>query len=401
MPEKLPFEFVLTPAFGADPYRAYDAIRDLGPVHPIDFPPGFTAFIVIDHELGRAALTDPRLSKSVEYYRDYFRRTTGEDEIVFDANMLTADPPDHTRLRKLVSKAFTARRVEALRPRVQQLTDELLDAMAPHGEADLIEALAFPLPIIVISELLGVPVEDRDRLRDWSTLLINPGYSEEDKRSRAQATRETNEYFAEMIERRRAEPGDDLISGLLAVHEEGGLTDKEMLSTLSLLMIAGHETTVNLISNGVFALLRNPDQLKLLRDDPTLLPSAIEEFLRYDGPVERSTPRFAAEELELGGVTIPAGSMVHISLGALAHDPAVFTDPGQLDITRSDNRHLAFGHGIHYCLGAPLARLEGQIAIGTLLERFPGLELGAPLEQIKYKITGAVTRGLNALPVRF
>ncbi|GAA1009482.1 cytochrome P450 [Acrocarpospora pleiomorpha] len=401
MPEKLPFEFVLTPEFAASPYAAYDTVRARGPVHPIDFPPGFQAFVVIDQELGRAALADPRLSKDITVYGDYFRKVANDDDILLDSNMLSVDPPDHTRLRRLVSKAFTPRRVEALRPRIQEITDELIAAMEPNGRAELLDEFAFPLPIIVICELLGVRPEDRHLFREWSELLINPRFEEERQRARAAASRATRAYFTEMIEARRAEPRDDLISAMLAIQDEGGLTDKEMISTLTLLLIAGHETTVNLIGNGMLALLRNPGQLKLLRDDPGLLPSAIEEFLRYDGPVERSTPRFSTEDLELGGVAIPRGSMVHISLGAAGHDPAAVADPSRLDITRTENRHLAFGHGIHFCLGAPLARLEGQIAIGTLLERLPGIELGIDPEEIQYKTTGAVVRGLTALPVRF
>ncbi|WP_246268343.1 cytochrome P450 family protein [Nonomuraea typhae] len=398
MPEKLPFEFLFTPEFSRDPYAAYDKLRESGPVHPIDFPPGMNAFLVVDHELGRAALNDPRLSKDISAFGEYFRRFAEDDDILFQSNMLQVDPPDHTRLRRVVAKDFTPRRVEALRPRVQEITDELIDAMEMNGRAELIDEFAFPLPIIVICELLGVPAEAREQFREWSGLLVTPAFDAEGTARRRAAARNINAYFADLIAERRAQPRDDLVTALAGSDE---LDERELLSTLTLLLIAGHETTVNLIGNGVLALLRNPDQLALLRGEPELLPSAVEEFLRFDGPVERSTPRFAAEDVELGGLAIPRGAMVHISLGAAAHDPAVTSIPHELDITRQDNRHLAFGHGVHFCLGAPLARLEGRIAIGTLLARLPGLELGCADEELTWRLTGSVVRGLTRLPVRF
>ncbi|MFD1931866.1 MULTISPECIES: cytochrome P450 family protein [Nonomuraea] len=397
MPDKLPFEFLFTPEFSRNPYAVYTPLRGQGPVFPIDFPPGFEAYLIIDHEHGRAALNDPRLSKDMQRFGDYFRAIATEDDILFDSNMLSVDPPDHTRLRRIVSKAFTPRRVEELRPRVQQITDELISSF-DGGTAELLDEFAFPLPIIVICELLGVPADDRDLFREWSALLVNPTFEPEEVERRRAAARATTAYFRELSKERRAEPREDLISALVAMDE---LTEKELISTLSLLLIAGHETTVNLIGNGVLALLRNRDQLDLLRAKPELLPNAVEEFLRYDGPVERSTPRFAAEDLEIAGTRIPRGSMVHISIGAVGRDPSVHADPDTLDITRSDNRHMAFGHGIHFCLGAPLARMEGQIAIGTLLDRLPGLELGCTEEELSWRLTGSVVRGLSRLPVRF
>ncbi|MBB3733684.1 cytochrome P450 family protein [Nonomuraea dietziae] len=397
MPEKLPFEFLFTPEFSRDPYAVYASLREQGPIFPIDFPPGFDAYLIIDHEHGRAALNDPRLSKDMQRFGDYFKAIATEDDILFDSNMLSVDPPDHTRLRRIVSKAFTPRRVEELRPRVQAITDELIDGFE-GGAAELIDEFAFPLPIIVICELLGIPSQDRDQFREWSSLLVNPTFVPEEVERRRAAARATTAYFRRMCEERRQEPRDDLISALVAMEE---LTEKELISTLSLLLIAGHETTVNLIGNGVLALLRNPDQLDLLRAKPELLPNAIEEFLRYDGPVERSTPRFASEDLEIAGTRIPRGAMVHVSIGAVGRDPEVFAEPDRLDITRTDNRHVAFGHGIHFCLGAPLARLEGQIAIGTLLERLPQLALGCAEEELSRRLTGSVVRGLSRLPIRF
>ncbi|MEV7013912.1 cytochrome P450 [Streptosporangium sp. NPDC051022] len=402
MPDKLPFDFLLNPELGRDPYPAYAALRKSGPVHPIDFPPGVNAFLVVDYEHGRPALNDPRLTKdlarALEPFRDRF--TAGNPLLSY--NMLSSDPPDHTRLRRLVSKAFTPRRIEGLRPRIQEITDDLVDAMAARGEADLIDDFAFPLPITVICELLGVPAEDRDTFREWSGALITPAFDEERARRRREVNSAVETYFAEIIAERRASPRDDLVSALVAAHDDDELLDdQELLATLMLLLIAGHETTVNLIGNGMLALLTDPGQLRLLRDRPELLPSAIEEFLRYDGPVERATFRFAAEDLEIAGVPIPKGSMVHILIGSADRDPEVFDAPDTLDITREDNRHVAFGHGIHFCLGAPLARLEGRIAFGTLLERLPDIELACPPGELVWVRSGSVIRGLRELPVRF
>ncbi|WP_371779080.1 cytochrome P450 family protein [Streptosporangium subroseum] len=402
MSEKLPIEFVFNPEFGRDPYAAYATLRDGGPVHAIDFPPGMDAFLVIGYEHGRQALNDPRLAKGMSRGPARFREFTSADNPVLAHNMLNSDPPDHTRLRRLVSKAFTPRRTESLRPRIQEITDGLIDAMAAKGHADLLDDFAFPLPIIVICELLGVPAEDRDDFRDWSTTLVSPARDEEQTRHRAETDAATRAYFTRLIAERRAEPRDDMVSALVAASdEEELLSEQELLATLTLLLIAGHETTVNLIGNGMLALLTHPDQLRLLRDKPELLPSAIEEFLRYDGPVERATFRFAAEDLEIAGVHIPKDSIVHISLGAVDHDPEAFDAPETLDIARTENRHVAFGHGIHFCLGAPLARLEAQIAFGTLLRRLPGLALACAPSEIVWRQDGSIIRGLRALPVGF
>ncbi|GAA5060649.1 cytochrome P450 [Thermocatellispora tengchongensis] len=402
-PEKLPFEFLLSPAFAADPYSAYAELRERGPVHPIDFPPGTTSFLVLDYEHGRAALSDPRLSKDPENAPEWYRAMLAQGDIPIGGNMLMADAPDHTRLRRVVSRAFTPRRVESLRPRIQQITDELIDAMRAKGSADLIEDFAFPLPIVVICELLGVPAENRERFREWSRLLITPAMTPEAIARRSAAHRESRAYYAELVAERRAEPRDDLVSALVSAagEDDGRLTEAELISTLGLLLIAGHETTVNLIANGTLALLRNPDQLALLRERPDLMPAAVEEFLRYDSPVERSTLRVALEDMEIAGTPIPAKSFVHVSLAAVHRDPAAFPDPDRLEIRREDNRHVAFGHGPHFCVGAPLARLEGQIAFTTLLDRLPGLALDCPPEALEWRVSGAVVRGLAALPVRF
>ncbi|HEU5160071.1 MAG TPA: cytochrome P450 [Streptosporangiaceae bacterium] len=396
--QSLPGELFFGRAFTQDPYARYATLRDSGPIHPIEFPPGVRAFLVVDHEHGRAALADPRLSKNPEHSAVPVRA-----EEFFGGTMLGLDPPDHTRLRGLVAKAFTPRRVEALRPRVRQIADDLLDAIAGRDadEADLIDAFAFPLPITVICELLGVPAADRAAFREWTAILTVPVASREMAARRRAAAIAFNDYVRGVFAERRRRPRDDLISALLAARDGAArLSDGELLNTVTLLLIAGHETTVNLIGNGVLALLSFPAQRKLLTARPELLPGAIEELLRYDGPVERASQRIALEDMEIAGTSIPKGSWVHISLGAADRDPAAFADPDSLDLTRRDNRHVAFGHGPHYCLGAPLARLEGQVAIGALLARFPELALAAAPDTLTWKRTGSIVRGLATLPVR-
>ncbi|GLW10757.1 cytochrome P450 [Microtetraspora sp. NBRC 13810] len=394
MTERLPAAFLLGSDFAADPYAQYAALREAGAVHPIDFPPGVPAFLIVDHEHGRAALNDPRLSKNPDH-----SGVRVPYEAFFGGTLLGVDPPDHTRLRGLVAKAFTPRRIEALRPRIQEVADGLLDDVAGREEVDLITAFAFPLPIIVICELLGVPAGDRADFRAWTATLTALDLSAEQRERRRDTARAFNAYLREIFAERRETPGDDLISALVAARDgDSLLTDAELLNAILLLLIAGHETTVNLIGNGVHALLRAPAQLRLLRERPDLLPAAIEELLRFDSPVERASQRIAVQDVEIAGTVIPRGSWVHVSLGAAHRDPRAFHEPDALDITRPDNRHLAFGHGIHYCLGAPLARVEGQIAIGTLLTRFPTLRLATD-HDLPWTQTGSIVRGLTTLPV--
>jgi cytochrome P450 len=394
--QSLPADLFFSRAFNQDPYVQYAALRAKGPVHRIEFPEGVPAFLVVDHECGRAALSDPRLSKNPEHSAVRVRAAE-----FFGGTLLGLDPPDHTRVRRLVATAFAPRRVEALRPRVQQIAGELLDEIAGQDEADLIDAFAFPLPIIVICELLGVPATDQADFREWTAILTVPIASREMAARRRAAATAFNDYMLGIFAERRQAPADDFISALLAAHDGAArLSQSELLNTITLLLIAGHETTVNLIGNGMLALLSSPAQRKLLTARPELLPGAIEELLRYDGPVERASQRIALEDMELAGTLIPKGAWVHVSLGAADRDPAAFADPGSLDLTRPDNRHIAFGHGPHYCLGAPLARLEGQIAIGTLLTRFPELALAVAPDKLAWKQTGSLVRGLVTLPVR-
>ncbi|MEU2160864.1 cytochrome P450 [Streptomyces sp. NPDC019208] len=393
--------------FTADPYPYYAKLREAGPVHEVVSPYGDRVWLVVGHEEARAALADPRLSKSPG--------TLGLkmlDEELIGPYLLVLDPPDHTRLRRLVSREFTARRVEALRPRIQDITDELVGAMLPAGRADLVDALAFPLPITVICELLGVPAADRDRFRAWSTEIVAPTAADRERT----AVEELAAYLDELIEDKRcSRPADDLLSALLRtlphspagtggtpIEERDRLSAAELRAMAYLLLIAGHETTVNLISNGVRALLRHPDQLNALRADFGLLDGAVEEMLRYDGPVETATMRFTTEPVRYGDTVVPAGEPVLVALAAADRDPARFPGPDRFDIRRTATAggpgHLAFGHGIHYCLGAPLARLEAGIAVRTLLERCPGLALdpaGAPLDWLP----GLLIRGVRRLPV--
>jgi cytochrome P450 len=392
----LPTNLLFGRAFSEDPYAVYAELRAAGPVHPIDFPPGAAAFLVVDHEHGRAALSDPRLSKDTAY-----SAVPVNAELFFGGTMLGMDPPDHTRMRGLVAKAFTTRRVERLRPRVQEIADGLLDGIAARGEADLIEDFAVPLPIQVICELLGVPARDRARFREWTAVLTVPALTAEARERRREAARAFNGYLLDVIAERRARPEDDLVSALITARDgDAALTEAQMLGTVALLLIAGHETTVNLIGNGVLALLRAPGQLELLRARPDLLPSAVEELLRFDGPVERASQRIALEDMEIAGTAIPKGAWVHVSLGAADRDPAVFESPDRLEVTRAPQGHVAFGHGPHFCLGAPLARLEGRIAIGGLLDRFPELALAVPAAELRHHRTGSIVRGLVSLPVR-
>ncbi|MGW0185587.1 cytochrome P450 family protein [Streptomyces sp. NPDC003362] len=380
--------------FRADPHPAYAALRELGPVHRVRLPDpdGYETWLVVGYEEARAALADPRLSKDGSRIG-----LTPLDEELIGPYLLVADPPRHTRLRALVTRAFTARRVEALRPRVQRITDDLLDAMLPLGRADLVESFAYPLPITVICELLGVPELDRVAFRKLSTEVVAPV----SLASGEDAVVRLGEYLTELIEdKRRAGPAEDLLGALIETTTEDGdrLSPEELRGMAYLLLIAGHETTVNLITNGVHALLTHPGQLAALRADMSLIDSAVEEMLRYEGPVEAATFRYAAEPLEIAGTRLEAGETVMIGLTAADRDGARYPEPDRFDIRRDPRSHLAFGHGIHFCLGAPLARLEARTAIATLLDRAPGLALDGPPGAW---LPGMLIRGMRSLPVRW
>ncbi|MEV4556989.1 cytochrome P450 [Kitasatospora sp. NPDC049285] len=400
--------------FAADPYPAYAWLRQHAPVHRTTLPSGVEAWLVTRYADARQALADARLSKNPAHHSGQAHRTgrvgiPGERQADLMTHLLNIDPPDHTRLRRLVSKAFTPRRVAEFEPRVQQLTDRLIDSFAARGEADLIHELAFPLPIYAICELLGVPEEDQDDLCDWAGMMLRhtkPGQTGARRGGVGRAVKRIQSYLAELIHRKRADLGDDLISGLIRASDHGEhLTENEAAAMAFILLFAGFETTINLVGNGVYALLRNPDQLQRLqasldRGETGLLETGIEELLRYDGPVELATWRFATAPLRIGGVEIPVGDPVLVVLAAADRDPARFSDENTLDLARADNPHLGFGHGIHYCIGAPLARLEGQRAIGSLLTRLPDLRLAADPSELRWR-GGLIMRGLRDLPVSF
>ncbi|UYQ62531.1 cytochrome P450 family protein [Streptomyces peucetius] len=401
--------------FATDPYPAYTWLREHSPVHRTRLPSGVEAWLVTRYADARQALADQRLSKNPAHHAEpaHAKGKTGipgERKAELMTHLLNIDPPDHTRLRRLVSKAFTPRRVAEFAPRVQELTDRLIDDIfekqhsAEKGEADLIHEFAFPLPIYAICDMLGVPREDQDDFRDWAGMMIRHGGGP--RGGVARSVKKMRGYLAELIHRKREDPGEDLISGLIKASDHGEhLTENEAAAMAFILLFAGFETTVNLIGNGVYALLRNPGQRERLQaslaaGESGLLATGVEELLRYDGPVELATWRFATEPLTVGGQRIAAGDPVLVVLAAADRDPERFDSPDTLDLSRTDNQHLGYGHGIHYCLGAPLARLEGQTALATLLRRMPDLRLAGDPDDLRWR-GGLIMRGLRTLPVEF
>ncbi|MFB7493373.1 cytochrome P450 [Streptomyces sp. NPDC056161] len=393
---------VLNPAFKADAPAQYARLRALGPIHPAEFHLGLKGWVVVGHDLAREALTHPALLKDDRPAADALAAAgyvLHQPGVGLGAQMLEADPPEHTRLRRLAAGAMTPRRTAELAPRIQQIADDLIDAMPLAGEIDLVESFNAPLPVAVIAELLGIPVEHREDFRRWSSHALQVASPEH-----RPALAGLHGLLRGLIADKRHAPADDLLSALVAVRDEddGRLSEEELVGTALMLTVAGHETTVNLLGNATLALLRRPDQLRLLRDSPELMPGAVEEFLRFDTSVERSTNRFASEDIELGGVRIPRGGIVAVALGSAGHDAqqAAGQDPAVLDVARPHARHLAFGHGVHYCLGAPLARLEATIALRTLLARVTELELAVPVDSLRW-IPSGIMRGAVSLPVRY
>jgi len=390
------------PGFVADPYPAYTELRARGRV--IRYEPT-DQWLVPHHADVSALLRDRRLGRTYQhrFTHEEFGRTAPPPEhepfhILNDHGMLDLEPPDHTRIRRLVSKAFTPRTVERLRPYVHGLANDLVARLVEAGGGDLLTDVAEPLPVAVIAEMLGVPEADRALLRPWSAAIcgmyeLNP--SEETAASAVRASVEFSAYLAELIAARRERPGEDLISGLIAAHDEGDrLTEQEMISTAVLLLNAGHEATVNATVNGWWALFRDPGQLAALRADHSLVPSAIEELMRYDTPLQLFE-RWVLDDIEIAGTTIPRGSEIAMLFGSANHDPAVFTDPARLDLTRRDNPHISFSAGIHYCIGAPLARIELAASMTALLEQAPALTLATePRRKPNF-----VIRGLEGLSV--
>ncbi|MEU6403812.1 cytochrome P450 [Streptomyces sp. NPDC046985] len=390
------------PAFLADPRPAYAELRARGRVHFYE-PTG--QWLVPHHADVSSLLRDRRLGRAYRHrftHEDFGRTPPPPEQEPFhtlnDHGMLDLEPPDHTRIRRLVSKAFTPRTVERLAPYVETLAGDLVDGLVRAGGGDLLTDVAEPLPVAVIAEMLGIPEPDRAPLRPWSAAIcgmyeLNP--TPEAAALAVRASAEFSQYLRELIAARRRAPGEDLISGLIAAHDEGDrLTEQEMVSTAVLLLNAGHEATVNATVNGWWALFRNPEQLAALRADHSLVPSAVEELMRYDTPLQLFE-RWVLDEIEIDGQTIPRGAEVALLFGSANHDPAVFADPARLDLARRDNPHISFSAGIHYCIGAPLARLELAASLRTLLERAPALRPTAEPE----RKPNFVIRGLKGLSV--
>ncbi len=399
-----------TRAWGAydqdDPFPLFDALRERGAVHAVTLADGHDAWVVVGYAEARAALNDLRLSKDMQaaLAEDPSVVAEGLPGPAFSRHMLNVDPPNHTRLRRLVASAFTRTRSEALRPHIQSIVDGLLDDIGsdgPEATVDLVERFAFPLPFTVICELLGVPPEHREWFGACLTTLLGPTSNPEDRRRAETASAVVVGILRSLVELRQREPGDDLVSALVVARDgDEQLSTEELLSTIFQLIVAGHETTTNLIGNAVVALYQHPEQLAALRADPTLLPAAVEELMRYDGPVHHATFRYATEPVTLGDATIPTGAQVIICLAAANRDRERYADAATLDLLRDDTANLAFGHGIHHCLGAALARAEAQIALGSLLQRFPDLRLAVPIDELHWgRGDGLVLRGLSALPV--
>jgi cytochrome P450 len=376
------------------------ALRESTPIRHVVLPSGLPVWLVTGYEDARVVASDPVFSSHRVYDRMH-RAALGEDEESpfsddFAKNLLNLDPPDHTRLRKLVAKAFTTRSVAPLRPRIEQIADELLDEMVDQDTVELLESYAYPLPIRVITELLGIPFDDREQFTQWSKTMVDGGATED----AGAATMQMAGYLHGLIETKLASPCDDLLSELAHASDDGDrLSPQELIAVAVVLLIGGFETTVNLISGGVLSLSRFPDQLTLLRADHSLMPNAIDEFLRHETPNILSSPRYTIEEVKVGGVVIPAGDFVMVSWLAANRDPARFTDPNRLDITRPMGGHLAFGHGLHFCLGAPLGRLEGEIAFSRLLDRFADIEVVEATDDVRWRDSTAM-HGLESLVLR-
>ncbi|MDU0070750.1 MULTISPECIES: cytochrome P450 family protein [Bacillus] len=391
----------LNKEFIRNPFPVYSEVREQEPVYRFLLPSGHYAWIVTRYDDAVKVLSDSKFIANPLHLNEADDPAEPPHKKIISRNLLSVNPADHRRLRRLVQKAFTPRMVERLRGRIEEIANELLDNVQDKGEMNLIEDYAFPLPIIVICEMLGIPHEDQDTFRKWSDVIMegvnNPHFEQQSEEVMIAFV----DYLRDLIARRRKELKEDLISDLISVEVEGDvLSEHEMYALVFVLIIAGHETTVNLIGNGILALLHHPDQKAKLQNQPELIHSAIEEMLRYDGPAEVSNIRWATEDAKLGGKTIRKGEMLFISFSSANRDPEKFADPDSFNITREANNHLAFGKGVHHCLGAPLARLEGEIAIGTLLRRMPDLRLKTNADFLEWR-PGMIIRGLKEIPLLF
>ena len=390
-------------AFCADPYPTYARLRAEEPVCRVRLPDGQIAWLVTRYDDAVSVLKDPRFGNDREKIMtpEQAARLPWTPSVVkrLSRMMLNLDAPDHTRLRALVHKAFTPGLVANMLERIQALTDELLDSVKGRGRTDLIRDYALPLPSTIIAEIMGVPVQDRHKFHRWSNALVSASGSTWGMLMMLPPMWAFLRYIRKLVKIRQADPRDDLVSALVQARDAGDrLSEDELLAMIFLLLAAGHETTLNLIGNGVLALLEHPAELDRLRSSPELIKPAVEELMRYDSPVQMSSERYAREEVTIAGVTIARGETVHAMLGSANRDERQFECSDDLDITREPNRHLAFGQGVHYCVGAPLARLEGQIAINTLLRRFPDIRLAVPPQALRRR-RGLGLRGLVSLPV--
>ena len=394
---------LFSPQSRANPQAIYERMRAELPLYPQTSSFHNRRFwILTRYDDCVMVLKDPRIGKDPRknmppHIAETFPMPTGPGAAI-ERHLLSLDAPDHTRLRSLVHKGFTPHVIENLRPRIEQIANDLLDTIQSDSDMDLIASFGFPLPITVIAELLGIPAENRNQFRDWTKHLLFAQNHEE----YITAATEFVTYMSMMIEQRRADPRDDLLSNLVMAQDQGDKLDQqELMSMIFLLLVAGHETTVNLIGNGTLALMQHPDQLRALRDQPALINTAIEEMLRYNGPVETTPEYWAFEDISIRGEVIPQGDAILPALLGANRDPAVFENPNTFDITRNPNRHIAFGNGIHFCLGAPLARLEGEIAINTLLRRLPKLHIAPGTVETLEWSNSLLIHGLKALPVQF
>lgn len=386
------------------PFPLYDEVRAAGPVHDVTLADGHRAFLVLGYAAAREALNHPDLSKDM-----HAALARGGDVVAeglpgpdFARHMLSVDPPDHTRLRRLAASAFSRTRLQRLEPRIREIAAGLLDDLAARGDepVDLVAGFARPLPFAVLGELLGIDRADQGRLSGWFATMLAPSGGAAPSAEAVAASDRVVDYLTGLVDRRWAEPTEDLVGDLVRACQDGLLTRQELLSTLFQLVVAGHDTTTSLIGNGIAALLAHPAQRDALAADPSRVPRAVEEFLRWDPPVHHATFRYAARDATIAGTAVPAGVQVLVSLAAAGRDPDRNPDPEAFDIDRPSPAHLAFGHGIHHCLGARLARMEAEIAFRTLLSRFPRLGLAVPREELRWGHgDGLVLRGLSELPV--
>ncbi|MEU8977194.1 cytochrome P450 [Streptomyces sp. NPDC048309] len=388
-----------------DPYPLYERMRDDGPVHSVLFPSGVTAWLVTGYEAAHAALNDDRLGKNHDLGNDRWRARASimpePQHSQLQAHLLHQDPPRHTRMRRFVSDAFAPRRVEQLRSRMQELADDLVDALPGTGPADLVTGFAACFPFQVLAEVIGLPGELTRRFdRDWGKVVQPVGPTDPGRPQYEARLHGLQSYIAEVVAHKREYGGDDLLGRLVVARDRHELTREELDSMIFQLLVAGQEPVTNQITTALIALLRHPDQLTRLRDEPDLLPRAVEELLRYDSAFELTTWRFFGKDSDLHGTRIPAGDSVIVSLCAANRDPRRFENPDTLDLDRSPNPHLAFGHGIHFCPGAALARAELQIALGTLLARLPGLRLAVPDADLEW-VPAVLGRGTHHLPVGY